>query len=210
MREGVAALLALDDDLELVATCASYDELMAAVERDRPDVVLTDIRMPPTQTDEGIRAANIIRSDYPEIGVVVLSQYVEPDYAVSLLEAGSARRAYLLKERVADLDELSAAIRKVAEGGSVIDPKVVDVLIEARTRDGASVLDGLTERELEVLAEMAKGASNAAIGEALYISPRSVEKHISALFTKLDLAPVDDTHRRVRAVLLYLGAGTSG
>ena len=205
MREGVAAVLALDDELDLVASCSDYDELVAAVAKDPPDVVITDIRMPPTQTDEGIRAANLIRSEYPKVGVVVLSQYVEPEYALSLFEAGSSGRAYLLKERVGDVGELAAAIRQVADGGSVIDPKVVDALIAARSTDQPTIVDRLTEREREVLAEMASGLSNAAIGEALFISPRSVEKHINAIFTKLDLVPTNEAHRRVRAVLLYLG-----
>lgn len=206
MREGIGALFALDDDLDLVATCETHEGLMAAVTEHRPDVVITDIRMPPTQTDEGIRAARQIRTEHPEIGVVVLSQYVEPDYAMRLFEDGSEGRAYLLKERVADLDELSAAIRRVHEGGSVVDPKVVDALISARSRDdGSSILDRLTEREQEVLAEMAKGGTNAAIGEALFISARSVEKHIGSIFTKLDLSESVDANRRVSAVLLYLG-----
>ena len=206
MREGIRASLALDEGLDLVAACGSYDELLAAVEQFRPDVVLTDIRMPPTQTDEGIRAANLIRDEYPGIGVVVLSQYVEPDYAVRLFAAGSDGRAYLLKERVGDIDELAGAIRRVAEGGSVLDPKVVDALIEGRSREASSVLDRLTEREREVLAEVAKGGSNAAIGEALFISARSVEKHIGSIFTKLDLPETDESTGRVRAVLVYLGA----
>jgi DNA-binding NarL/FixJ family response regulator len=206
MREGITASLALDDGLELVAVCGTYDELVAAVGEHRPDVVLTDIRMPPTQTDEGIRAAMVIRDEYPEIGVVVLSQYVEPDYAVRLFGSGSDGRAYLLKERVGDIDELAGAIRRVAEGGSVLDPKVIDALIEGRSRQDSSVLDRLTDREREVLAEMARGGSNAAIGEALFISARSVEKHIGAVFSKLDLSETDDVHRRVRAVLVYLGA----
>jgi DNA-binding NarL/FixJ family response regulator len=206
MREGISASLALDDGLDLVAACGSFDELIAAVEHHLPDVVLTDIRMPPTQTDEGIRAANSIRDRYPQIGVVVLSQYVEPDYAVRLFADGSDGRAYLLKERVGDIDELAGAIRRVAEGGSVLDPKVVDALIEGRSRGESSVLDRLTDREREVLTEMAKGGSNAAIGEALFISARSVEKHIGSIFSKLDLAETDDVHRRVRAVLVYLGA----
>jgi DNA-binding NarL/FixJ family response regulator len=207
MREGISALIALDDELDLVATCESFDDLIAAVGVHRPDVVITDIRMPPTQTDEGIRAARQIRTEHPEIGVVVLSQYVEPDYAMRLFEDGSEGRAYLLKERVADLDELSAAIRRVHEGGSVVDPKVVDALISARNTDDGSILDRLTEREQEVLAEMAKGGNNAAIGEALFISARSVEKHIGSIFSKLDLSESDDTNRRVRAVLLYVGLG---
>jgi len=207
MREGIGALLALDDELDLVATCESFEGLLAAVSEHRPDVVITDIRMPPTQTDEGIRAAKQIRTEHPAMGVVVLSQYVEPDYAMRLFEDGSEGRAYLLKERVADLDELSAAIRRVHEGGSVVDPKVVDALISARNSEAGSILDRLTEREQEVLTEMAKGGNNAAIGEALFISARSVEKHIGSIFTKLDLSESEDTNRRVRAVLLYLGLG---
>jgi DNA-binding NarL/FixJ family response regulator len=207
MREGISNLLALDEEFELVAAIATYDELLAAVEKHQPDVVLTDIRMPPTQTDEGIRAATSIRAEHPEIGVVVLSQYVEAEYAMRLFEDGSDGRAYLLKERVSDLDELGAAIRRVHEGGSVVDPKVVEVLIAARGRDDDSILDRLTEREHEVLAQMANGGNNAAIGEALFISARSVEKHIGSIFTKLDLSETDDTNRRVRAVLLFLGVG---
>jgi DNA-binding NarL/FixJ family response regulator len=205
MREGISSVLALDDDIALVAGCGDYDELLAAVEEHQPDVVITDIRMPPTQTDEGIRAANVIRADHPEIGVVVLSQYVEPQYALKLLEAGSGGRAYLLKERVADPAELATAVRRVADGGSVIDPKVVDALIEGRSQDRASILSRLTEREREVLAEMAVGRSNVAIGEALFISARSVEKYINSIFMKLDLPQTEDINRRVRAVVLYLG-----
>ena len=209
MREGISALLALDDELELVAACESYDELLAAVEQHRPDVVLTDIRMPPTQSDEGIRAAIVIRAEHPRTGVVVLSQYVEPEYAMRLFENGSDGRAYLLKERVADLDELGGAIRRVADGGSVIDPKVVEALIGVETNREPNALDRLTERERDVLAEMATGKSNSSIGEALFISARSVEKHINAIFTKLDLVQTDDVHRRVQAVLVYLGLGTA-
>ena len=205
MREGITALLALDDELDLVASCEGYGDLMAAVSEHQPDVVLTDIRMPPTQTDEGIRAAREIRTAHPSTGVVVLSQYVEPGYALQLFDDGSDGLAYLLKERVSDLDELAAAIQRVAAGGSVIDPKVVDALIDAKTKRQPSVLARLSERETEVLAEMAAGGSNTAIGEALFISPRSVEKHINSIFTKLDLPPADDTHRRVRAVVMYLG-----
>lgn len=206
MREGISAVLALDDTVVVVASCTDYDELLAAVDEHVPDVVITDIRMPPTQTDEGIRAANVIRDSHPDIGVVVLSQYIEPQYAVRLLNEGSGGRAYLLKERVADPGELAAAAHRVADGGSIIDPKVVDALLEARTANGkTSIIDRLTDREREVLAEMAAGSNNAAIGEALFISPRSVEKHINSIFTKLDLSQTDDIHRRVRAVLLYLG-----
>ena len=205
MREGIVALLELDDDLELVASCENPDELFTAVAEHRPDVVITDIRMPPTQTDEGIQAALQIRADHPDTGVVVLSQYVEPDYALRLFAHGSDGLAYLLKERVADLNELAAAIARVASGGSVIDSKVVEALIEARIKQESSMLGRLTERELEVLAEMAKGGTNAAIGDALFISPRSVEKHINSIFTKLDLSQTDEIHRRVAAVLLFLG-----
>jgi DNA-binding NarL/FixJ family response regulator len=178
---------------------------MAAVALHSPEVVITDIRMPPTQTDEGIRAANAIRTSHPGTGVVVLSQYVEPAYALKLFEQGSEGRAYLLKERVADLDELGGAIRRVAQGGSVVDPRVMDALIQSNSEGASTVLDRLTDREREVLAEMAKGGSNAAIGEALFISARSVEKHVNTIFTKLDLIPTDDVNRRVRAVLIYLG-----
>jgi DNA-binding NarL/FixJ family response regulator len=204
MREGITAVLALHDDIELVATCSNYDELIQAVPKHLPDVVLTDIRMPPTQTDEGIRAANDFRETHPDMGVVVLSQYVEPGYAMRLFESGSNGRAYLLKERVGDPDELYRAIQTVNDGGSVIDPKVVEALIDARRADRPTVLDRLTERENEVLAQMAQGGSNAAIGDALFISPRSVEKHINSIFTKLDLPQDADTNRRVQAVLVYL------
>lgn len=204
MREGISTVLSLVPGIELVATGIDFDELMTAVAMHEPDVVVTDIRMPPTQTDEGIRAANKFRETHPSIGVVVLSQYVEPAYAMNLFKAGSEGRAYLLKERVGDPDELASAIRKVAAGGSVIDPNVVDALISARTKAASSIMDRLTERETEVLAEMAKGGSNAAIAHALFISSRSVEKHINSIFTKLDLPPEPDTNRRVRAVLVYL------
>lgn len=206
VREGISALLDEHDGYELVAACSNADELLEAVDEHLPDVVLTDIRMPPTQTDEGIRAALAIRASHPEIGVVVLSNYVEPEYALRLFESGSAGLAYLLKERVGDLEHLAKAIEEVASGGSVIDPQVVDVLVDARTSK-PSVLDRLTPRELEVLSEIAKGRSNAAIGDVLFISSRAVEKHINSIFTKLDLSLEDSIHRRVRAVLLYLGSG---
>ena len=204
MREGIKALLDEVDGVELLAACETPDELLAAVGEHSPDVVVTDIRMPPTQTDEGIRAAAAIRESHPDIGIVVLSNHVEPDLAVRLFEHGSAGLAYLLKERVGDLDHLAKAIEAVANGGSVVDPNVVDALVSARTSQG-SVLDRLTPRELEVLSEMAQGRNNAAIGEVLFISERAVEKHINSIFTKLDLSFEDNVHRRVRAVLLYLG-----
>jgi DNA-binding NarL/FixJ family response regulator len=209
MREGIVSVLALSDEIDLVDTCADYDSLLASVAEHGPDVVVTDIRMPPTQTDEGIRAASEIRESNPDVGVVVLSQYVEPDYAMRLFEEGSDGRAYLLKERVGDVEELARAIVRVADGGSVVDPKVVDALIDARTDATPTVLDRLTEREGEVLAEIAKGGTNVAVGEALFISPRSVEKHVNSIFMKLDLSHETDTNRRVRAVLLYL-ADTNG
>ena len=209
MRDGINSLLELDPEVDVVESCEDYDSLLTAVEELRPDVVLTDIRMPPRQTDEGIRAADVIRSTHPGIGVVVLSQHVEPEHARRLFEHGSEGRAYLLKERVADLDELGGAIRRVADGGSVIDPKVVEALIGVETNRESDVLDRLTERERDVLAEMAAGKSNSSIGEALFISARSVEKHIAAIFTKLDLVQTEDAHRRVQAVLVHLGLGVT-
>lgn len=203
VREGVRMLLE-ESGYRLVAIATTYSELLAAVEASHPDVVITDIRMPPTRTDEGVRAAREIRAQHPDIGVVVLSQYVEPDYALTLLEGGSAGLAYLLKERVGDLGQLEAAIAAVQSGGSVIDPKVVDALVEARLHREASKLGRLTPREQEVMAELASGRSNAGIAETLFLSQRAVEKHINAIFTKLDLLPEHDSNRRVRAVLLYL------
>src|SRR4029079_15003034 len=204
VREGLARLLETQDALELVATCGDLDELLAIVESEKPDVVITDIRIPPTGTDEGVRAANELRSRAPETGVVVLSQYVEPGYALALLEEGSEGRAYLLKERVSDIGQLRQAIDEVARGGSVIDPKVVEVLVEARTRSHESPLRFLTPREHEVLAEMAQGRNNAGIADALGLSERAVEKHINSVFAKLALSEESDSHRRVKAVLLYL------
>jgi len=204
MREAVVSLLGTLEDVELVAVCETYDELMAAVARHRPAVVITDIRMPPTQTDEGIRAANHIREQYPDTGVVVLSQFAEPGYALSLFRNGSSGRAYLLKDHVGDIGVVSAAMTEVMRGGSIIDPQVVDMLVAARIREKESLLQRLSPRELEVLAEIAKGLNNGAVADALFISERAVEKHISAIFTKLDLSFEESTHRRVRAVLLYL------
>ena len=206
VREGVVKLLDHEEGVEVVATCGSYDELMEAAERDAPDVVVTDIRMPPTGTDEGVRAAKALRASHPAIGVVVLSQYVEPSYALELLDEGSERRAYLLKERISDVDQLVRAIREVAAGGSVIDPKVVDALVTARSRKKDSPLDRLTPREHEVLAEMAQGRNNAGIAGALGLSERAVEKHINSLFSKLALSEETEGHRRVKAVLVYLSA----
>ena len=206
VREGVRMLLD-QAGYDLVAAVETYDELIDAVEAHAPDVVVTDIRMPPTRTDEGVRAAREIRAAHPEIGVIVLSQYVEPDYALTLFEDGSDHLAYLLKERVGDVGQLQEAIDRVRSGGSVVDPKVVDALVEGRIKRQQSKLDRLTPRESEVLGEIATGKSNAAIAEALFLSERAVEKHINSIFTKLDL-PVDaDVNRRVQAVLLYLSEG---
>jgi DNA-binding NarL/FixJ family response regulator len=204
VREGVTRLLGTQDDVEVVGACEDFDALLAAVAADPPDVVLTDIRMPPTGTDEGVRAANELRTSHPDVGVVVLSQYVEPGYALALLEAGSEGRAYLLKERVSDVDQLLHAIREVANGGSVIDPKVVEALVAARSRRRDSPLEHLTPREREVLAEMAQGRNNAAVAAALGLSERAVEKHINSVFAKLALSEEPDAHRRVKAVLVYL------
>ena len=204
LREGVARLIEAEQELDLVAACGDYDELVEAIEKERPDVVLTDIRMPPTGTDEGIRAAGYLRTNHPEVGVVVLSQYAEPAYALDLLEDGSEGRAYLLKERVSEVDQLLAAIHAVAKGGSVIDPKVVEVLVEARARAAKSPLARLTPRETEILGEMAQGKNNAAIASSLVLSERAVEKHINSIFSKLNLSEEPDTHRRVKAVLLFL------
>lgn len=210
VREGVRMLIETEPALELVATCEDLAGLLAAVEETRPDVVLSDIRMPPSGTDEGIRAAEQLRRTHPETGVVVLSQYVDPQYALTLFQHGSQGRAYLLKERVADLDQLLGAIRAVASGGSVVDPKVVDALVDARAHQERSTLGRLTPREHEVLGEIAQGKNNAAIAGALFLTERAVEKHINAIFSKLGLTEQRDSHRRVRAVLLYLAERGGG
>ncbi len=204
VREGVKTLIESEPELELVAVCEDYDSLLEAIEKTRPDVVLTDIRMPPTGTDEGIRIAELLRGTHPEIGVVVLSQYDEPAYALSLLEKGSGGRAYLLKERVSELDQLVAAIKEVARGGSVIDPKVVEALVAARSRAVESPVGRLTPREREILGEMAQGKNNAGIAGALVLTERAVEKHINSIFSKLQLSEEIEVHRRVKAVLLFL------
>jgi DNA-binding NarL/FixJ family response regulator len=204
VREGIRRLLETQEQLEVVATCGDLESLLGAVEAEQPDVVLTDIRMPPSGLDEGIEAARRLRETMPDVGVVVLSQYAQPAYAVALLEGGSERRAYLLKERVEDLDQLIAAIRAVAAGGSVIDPKVVEALVAAKASAERSSLSDLTPRERDVLREMAEGKNNAAIAEALVISERSVEKYVHSIFAKLHLAWEENVHRRVKAVLVYL------
>jgi DNA-binding NarL/FixJ family response regulator len=204
VREGVRRLLESEPDIDLVGVCEDYDSLLEAIAGAEPDVLLTDIRMPPTGTDEGVRAAEQLRRLRPEAGVVLLSQYADPAYALAFLEGGTEGRAYLLKERVADLDQLLAAIREVARGGSVIDPKVVEALVAARSRNAQSPLARLTPREREVLALLAEGRSNAAVADGLVLSERAVEKHINSIFAKLGLPEARDAHRRVKAVLLFL------
>ena len=206
VREGLRQLLATEPEIDVVAACGDLDTLLEAVESHRPDVVLTDIRMPPTGTDEGIRAAQALRESHPDTGVVVLSQYGHPSYALSLLEDGSDRRAYLLKQRVHERAELVRAIRCVAEGGSVIDPKIVEELVSAKARAESSPLAELTPRESEVLAEIAQGKSNAAIAESLVLTKRAVEKHINSIFMKLNLSEAEDVSKRVKAALVFLTA----
>jgi DNA-binding NarL/FixJ family response regulator len=204
VREGVQRLLETQPDVEVAGACGDLDALLAAVEAEQPDVVVTDIRMPPGNADEGIRAAEQLRGTHPDVGVVVLSQYAEPTYALALLDSGSARRAYLLKERVQDVDQLMSAIRAVADGGSVIDPRVVEALVAENARVEESRLNQLTPRERDVLGEMAAGKSNAAIGESLFLAERSVEKVIHSIFLKLGLTWEPSVHKRVKAVILYL------
>jgi DNA-binding NarL/FixJ family response regulator len=208
VREGVRRLLETDPEIEVVTACGDLDSLLEAVEEEQPDVVLTDIRMPPTGVDEGIQAAERLRTTHPRVGVVVLSQYGEPGYAVALFEGGTARRAYLLKERVDDLGQLVGAIRAVAGGGSMIDPKVVEGLVAEKTRTEASALSELTPRERDVLREMAEGKNNAAIAETLFLTEGSVEKVIHSIFQKLELAWEPSIHKRVKAVVLFLAAGS--
>ena len=204
VREGTAALLQGSDEVELVGTAESLDELLSAVEEFTPDVVLTDIRMPPSNTTEGIDAARKIRTDHPEIGVVVLSQFAEEEYAFELLKDGAAGLGYLLKERVSNLEEIVRALNEVAKGGSVLDPKVVEALVAAKDRMTHSPLASLTDREREVLENMAQGKNNAAIAKSMFLTERAVEKHINSLFHKLGLSEEIDVHRRVMAVLAFL------
>ncbi len=206
VRQGVTGLIDAESELTVVGVAGTFDELLEVVDAAAPDVVITDIRMPPTGTDEGVRAAALIRQRHPEMGVVVLSQYASPSYALALLEHGSDGRAYLLKDRVADADDLADAVRTVARGGSVIDPKVVEELVNARARTAASPIERLTPRERQILSEMAQGKSNAAIASTLILSERAVEKHINSIFSKLHLTEEPDVNRRVKAVLVYLAA----
>lgn len=203
-REAIVGVLERADGVELVGVGDDLDSVQAAIEQEHPDVVVTDIRMPPDNTDEGIRLAAELRSTHPEIGVVVLSQHAEPSYANVLFEEGSDRRAYLLKETLRDLAELKRALRAVATGGSVVDPVVVEQLVEARRRREDAQLDSLTPRELEILAMIAEGRSNTAIAEVLVVTKRAVERHINSIFLKLGLRDAEDVSRRVKAALLYL------
>jgi DNA-binding NarL/FixJ family response regulator len=209
VREGILRMLGYQEGIEVVDAVDDLPQLLAAVDEHTPDVVLTDIRMPPTGTDEGIQAALALRDTHPALGVVVLSQHVDAGWALDLFAQGSERRAYLLKERVSEPGQLVGAIREVAAGGSVVDPKVVESLLASRTRR-QSALDQLTPREHEVLAEIAQGKSNAAVAKSLFLSVRAVEKHINSLFSKLGLSEEEDVHRRVKAVLLYLSDRAAG
>jgi DNA-binding NarL/FixJ family response regulator len=205
MREGIREVLEEEEDIELVALASDYTALVNAIDREQPEVVLTDIRMPPTQTDEGVRIAEELRDTHPEMGVVVLSQFVDPHYALRLFERGAARRAYLLKDRIGHRLELMDAIREVARGGSRVDAAVVESLVNERTKAARSPLVQLTSREREVLAEVAQGKSNSSIAASLFLTKRGVEKHINSIFAKLDLSDEHNVSRRVTATLLFLG-----
>jgi DNA-binding NarL/FixJ family response regulator len=209
LRQGLVRLFEQSDEIDVISAVSTYDEVIAAVSADPPDVVLTDIRMPPTHTDEGIRAAAWCRTHHPSVGVVVLSQYATPGYAHALFEHGSDGRAYLLKDRVADIDEVVYAIDAVARGRSVVDPKIVDELVAARSRRPRSPLEQLTPRELEILSEIATGKSNSAIASTVFLSERAIEKHSNSIFSKLGLSEEPDVNRRVKAVLLYLAEDRS-
>jgi DNA-binding NarL/FixJ family response regulator len=204
IREFLISVLGSSPEIELVAVCTTSRELQLAVSSLHPDVIVTDIRMPPAWTDDGIRIAARLRETNPEIGVVILSQYADPAYALALLGRGTQRRSYLLKERIRHSNDLIAAIKAVAEGGSVIDPAIVDVLIEARSKAAHSRLSHLTPRERQLLGEIAAGKSNAAIATSLFLTKRAVEKHVNSIFAKLDLPETEDVSRRVAAALIYL------
>ena len=209
VREGLQHLLESSPSVEVVGAYGDVEALLGQVEQDRPDVVLTDIRMPPSNTDEGIRVAEVLRQTRPSTGVIVLSQYAEPGYVLTLLEAGSDRRGYLLKERIHDRGQLVSAIDTVARGGSVVDPKIVELLVQAKARVEHSPLSELTPREGEVLAEMAEGKSNAAIAESLVLTKRAVEKHVNSIFMKLGLAGSASVAKRVKATLMFLADSSS-
>ncbi len=204
LREGLARLLD-EAGFEVVGQASTGDELLEQVEMTEPDVAIVDIRMPPTHTDEGLRAAHEIRARHPGVAILVLSQFVRPSYALELLSEGTEGLGYVLKDRVSDLDELASSVRRVAEGGSVLDPLVVQQLV-SRPRSGPGPLDDLTEREREVLELMAEGRSNKAIGEQLFITEHTVEKHVKNILGKLRIPGSADDHRRVLAVLTYLNS----
>lgn len=204
VREGLAAMLAEQPDIELVGVCADGEELERLAASERPDVIITDIRMPPSGDREGIRLAARLREADPRIGVVILSQHVEPEYAVQAMSAGADGRAYILKDTLGDAEELARVIRAVMAGGSAIDPLVVDALMRAHERKERSPLEDLTRREREILAQIAEGKSNAAIAESLVLTKRAVEKHVNSIFAKLALTDSADVSRRVKAALLFL------
>jgi DNA-binding NarL/FixJ family response regulator len=210
VREGIEHLLESEPEIDVVAVATNRQELMDAIVRETPDIVVTDIRMPPTDSSEGVEVAQLLRTTAPETGVIVVSHYVEPEYALALLSEGTARRGYLLKERLGNREQLISAIRQVAAGGSVIDPEVVEALVRARSREGNSALHRLTPREREVLGEVATGKSNAEIARSLVITKRAVERHIGAIFAKLDLPEERVASRRVLAALLFLGEQQDG
>jgi DNA-binding NarL/FixJ family response regulator len=203
-REAIEQILGRAPEVQVVAVCEDQPSLLEAIDDQHPAVVVTDIRMPPTKTDEGIQVARTLREAHPDVGVVVVSQFVEPSYALSLLESGSSGRAYLLKERMHDGEQLVQAIKAVAAQESMIDAKVVEALVDARSRRDASPLSELTPREFEVLSEIAEGKSNAAIARSLFLTKRAVEKHINSIFMKLELPDADDVSRRVKATLMFL------
>lgn len=203
MRQGVQAVLATLEGIEVVAEADDYLSLMEAVHLHRPDLVVTDVRMPPTHTNEGIRAAREIRSAYPDVGIIVLSQYLDADYVIELLEDGTEGLGYLLKENVADRRQLALAIDAVCSASSSIDPAAIEIFVQARSQR-PSPIDDLTERERAVLALIAEGLRNSAIAERLHLSEKSIEKHIGVIFTKLHLSDESETNRRVRSVLLWL------
>jgi len=204
LREGLARLLD-EAGFEVVGQASTGEELLDQVEATQPDVAIVDIRMPPTHTDEGLRAAHEIRARHPNVAILVLSQFVRPSYALELLSDGTEGLGYVLKDRVSDLDELASSVRRVAEGGSVLDPLVVQQLV-SRPRSGPDPLDDLTGREREVLELMAEGRSNKAIGQQLYITEHTVEKHVKSILGKLRIPMSADDHRRVLAVLTYLNS----
>jgi DNA-binding NarL/FixJ family response regulator len=204
VREGMRSLLEDTGRVDVLATARNAEELIAAVDRHRPDIVITDIRMPPTHSTEGIQAAHEIRRAFPDVGVIALSQYVDGGYALELFRDGTDRLGYLLKERIGDLDELLAALHTVASGGSTIDPRVVEALVESRADAAASPLRHLTPRELDVLREMAQGKNNPGVAAALHLSESAVEKHVSSIFLKLGVLEDPKISRRVAAVLTYL------